>query len=344
LISAQKYAKTVPRIRAVKSRLVRADLYRELIASTPDDILTLLRDSPYTSYIQHPKPENIQNGSMRVFFERAELVYRYSPKEAKPLAAAFMREEEAKDALIVMRQVYEGKPELPLLPTSSIKDTIAFKIRREPEVLASMQRLGELLEKTWFKPYYRKALRVAQETKSPEIFNWMTLAASSDLYANALSAIRSGKNWVEKIICPFLRYKLAASMANAKAIGLQARSIERVLGEVDVCGFSWRDFRAIYEREPGVGELLVSLKEVFPDLNIDAKLDYQLALEQARKTAYRRSKKYAEAMFSSYPFQPAIVAAILTLAKIELYDIVTIMTSIGLGLKSDDFFGLLISL
>ncbi len=330
----------------MKASLIPVEIYKEMVASPSiDEALAALRDTPYLEVIKSKTPSFIQSGILEVFFDRARRIEKYAPKEALPLVQAFYREEEAKDALVIMRTVYEGRSELPILPTGSIQGTLAFKVKKEPEVLVSLQRLVELFDRTWFKPYAREAQRLAGELRSSEIFSWYPLVVSIILYSTALDKVsKRSRRGVERVLCPYLQYKIAGSLSNAKALDLPVRQLDRIYGDLDICGFKWSVFRTAYEREPGVSELLVALRDYMPKLGIDPKKPYQQALEEARKIALKQSLSNSIAAFNGYPFDPALIAASLMLAKIEAFDLTTILTSMSLRLSFDEYKDLIINL
>ncbi len=344
MFSPQKYARVTPRLRSMYAGLIKPEVFRELIStSNLDDAFSALRDTPYIEAIKAKTPDQIQSGALTVYLERARKIEYYAPKEALALVQAFYREEEAKDALVIMKAVFEGRSELPMLPTMNVEGSLAYRVRREPESLVSLQRLVEFFEKTWFKPYAREAYRIATEVKSSDVFLWYPLTLSVLLYSEALRSLPGmTRREVEKILCPYLLYKLVASILNAKAINIPVRELDKAYGELNVCGFKWRQIRGLYERDPSVQELFVSLRDVLPQVELDTKKDYQQALEEAKRQALRTAYKNSVAAFNGYPFTPALLAAFLMLAKIEAYDLITILTSIALRLGHDEYRGLIV--
>ena len=339
-----RYARAVPRLRALKARLLPRETLREVALSPSyEEALTLLRDTPYQGLTTASSPSTIQTVALRVFYERASSARKMLPPEAHLLVDAFTREEEARDVLAILRSIYEGRT-LPYLPTASIQGTLPSRIKRDPDILVSTQRLSEFLDKTWMKPYARTALKLAQEARSPEPITWASLPAALGEYASALARFRGAdRRGLESILCPYLEYKAAAALVNAKAIGVPIRAIARLLEGQEACRIPWQELRQIYEREPGPQEVLYSARELLPTLKIDTKLPYAQALEQARKEALAKSGKAARAAFGGYPFTPVLAAAILMLAKIEMLNITTILTGIKLKLKPDEISELIIT-
>ena len=339
-----RYARAVPRLRAMKARLLQREALREVMLSpTYEEALTLLRDTPYQAITAASSPSTIQAVALGIFAERALRARKMLPEEAHPVVDAFMREEEARDVLAILRSIYEGRT-LPYIPTASVEGTLAWRIRRDPDILVSTQRLAEFLDRTWMKPYARLALRLAQEARSPEPITWASLPASLGEYSRAVEPFGGAdRRGLEAVLCPYIEYKAAASLVNAKMIGIPPRAIARLLEAREACGIPWAELRQVYEREPGPQEVLYSLRELLPQLRVDTKLPLSQALEQARREALSRSGRAAQAAFGGYPFTPVLAAAALMLAKIEMINVTTILTGIRARLKPDEIGELLIT-
>ncbi len=340
-----KYAKAVPLLRVMKASLLTRETIRELsLSPSLDEASTLLRDTPYSDITSATQPSSVQAIALKTFFARMQKALRVLPKEAATIINAFLKEEEARDILAAMRSIAEGK-HLPLLPTASIPGTIPFQIRREPELAVSLQRLVEFLSKTWFKKYAFHAQRLAAETRSIEVYTWMAPTIGLVELSAALNTLKGlERKKVERIICPYLSYKIVASLVNAKALRIPVRILDRILGDLRGCGVTWEPLRGVYEREPGPQEVLSYLREVFPNLELDPKLPYNEALEQARLRALKESGRRAWGVYAGYPFTPALAAAAAMLAKIEMLDVTTVITGIMLKLPPDEIQEMLISL
>ena len=344
--SPSGYAQLVPKLRFLKASLLPADTYKELIgAKSLEETVAILRDTPYSEAARARDPEAVQEEVLRVLIERLRRLERYAPSEARLLLQAFYREEEARDLLILARAVQEGRGSRVRLPTARIEGSLLSIIAREPEALGSLQRLQEVFDRTWIKPYLREASRIAGEVKSGEAYTWYTLALSVLLYVDALKKLDVRERLgVENIICPFITYRITNAMTNAKDMGLPMRTLDRVMEKVEICGFKWKEFRAVYEREVDPQSLLAALKEVFAKLLLDTKLHYSEALEAARKAAYKLAASKALSAYASYPFRPAIVAAAGTLAKIEAMDVQAILAGKLMRLPAEALEGLTINI
>ncbi len=344
--SPSGYAQLVPKLRFLKAILLPGDTFKELIgAKSVEEATAILRDTPYSEAARAGDPERVQEEVLRVLISRLRRLERYAPAEARPLLQAFYREEEARDLLVLARAVQEGRGSQVRLPTMGVEGSLLNLISREPEALGSLQRLQELFDKTWVKQYLREATRIAGEAKTGEAYTWYTLALSVLLYVDALKRLDVRERLgVEDIVCPFITYRITNALINAKDMGLPMRTLDRVMEKVEICGFKWKEFRAVYEREVDPQSLLASLKEVFAKLLIDTKLHYSEALEAARKAAYKLATAKALAAYASYPFKPAIVAAAGTLAKIEAMDVQAILSGKLMRLPSEALESLVISL
>lgn len=338
-----KYALATPKLRVLKAKLLTRESLRELYLSPSlEEALAILRDTPYSSIPVTGNLGGIQSYSLKVFFDRLRAMRRLVPDEAVPVLEAFAREEEARDALAILRAVYEGR-ELPLIPTAHIEGTVAWRLRRDQEALLSTQRLLEALDRTWLKPYARAAVALAQELRSPSPITWMALAAAVREYQSALSQYKGmDRLSLEAILCPYIQYKVLQSLVNAKLLGIPPRALDRILGGLESCRLAWPVLRTSYEREPGPQELLVSARELFHLLRVDPRKPYTEALEEARREALKLSAIEALAAFAGYPFTPVLAAASAMLAKIEMINVVTILTGIQARLKPDEISEMLI--
>ncbi|MCE4625971.1 MAG: V-type ATPase subunit [Desulfurococcales archaeon] len=332
-----RYAKTVPKLRTLKASLLTHEQLRELsLSPSLDDASALLRDTPYSEVSSATMPSTIQTIALKAYFGRAQRILKVLPEGDQQLVLAFLREDEIKDLLAIMRSIYTGT-HLPLLPTASIEGTLTGRIRKDPEALVSMQRLLEALDRSWFKSYARQINRIAQEMKTAEVFTWYSAPASLQEYTNAIAALpRRKRREAEALLCPVLEYKIASTMVNGKALRIPLRIMDRIMRDLNVCGATWDDLRQVYEREPGPQEVLSSLRELLPRLRLEAKQGFEVELEAARRRAWREAYRRANAAYSGYPFTPTLVLAAMILAKAEYMDVTTILTGVLLKMKPDE--------
>ena len=336
---ASEYAVLVPKLRMLKSRLVKEDRIREVIAQPSiEEAAPLLKDSIYQEALQYRDPEQIQATIVRVFYREAARLQRYAPPGAFRLIEAFRRDLESRDLFTAAAMIEAGRSEIISLPTARVPGTLLDKIRQEPEALTSISRLAESLRKTWAYPYLSLAQRLMQE-HGASILSWMPLAVSAREYGEALDLLdpRLGKKSAAQVLCPVLEWRLAAAMINAKRLALPTRILDQILADISACRFRWRTARQVYEREPGVDGLMASLREVLPRVKLDPSRDPVEALEEARVAARSRAKQAALSVFHGYPFHAGLLAAGLMLLLLEAEDLSTILTGIGLGLKPEEY-------
>jgi len=336
---ASGYAVLIPKLRVLKSRLVREDRVREVIAQPSlEEAVALLKDSVFSEAFQYEDPEHIHAGTVRMFYREAGRLDRYTPPGARDLLAAFLRDIEARDLFTAAAMIEAGKTEIIGLPTARIPGTLLDRVRQEPEALTGLTRLAESLRRTWAYPYMALAVRLVQEY-GPGVLGWMPLAVSAREYSRALSLLepRMGRRLASQVLCPVVAWRLAAALVNAKRAGVQTRLLDQLFQGVEACGFSWKKARQVYEREPGVDGFMSGIREVLPTVRLDPSRDPVEALEEARAAARQAAREEAFSVFRGYPFHAGTLAAGLMLLLIEAEDLVTILTGIHLGLKPEEY-------
>jgi len=336
---ASQYAVLVPKLRVLKSRLVREDRVREVIAQPSlEDAVALLKDSVFQEAFQYEDPEHINAGVVRVYYREAGRLARYTPAGARPLLEAFLRDIEARDLFTAAAMIAAGKTEIIGLPTARIPGTLLDRVRQEPEALTGLSRLAESLRRTWAYPYMQLAARLAGEYGS-SVLSWMPLAVAAREYSRALALLepRMGRRLAQEVLCPVVAWRIAAALVNAKRQGVPARLLDALLADAQACGFNWRRARQVYEREPGVDGLMAGLREVLPGVRLDPSKPPVEALEEARAAARSSAKEAGLRVFQGYPFHAGTLAAGLMLLLLEAEDLVTVLTGIRLGLKPEEY-------
>jgi hypothetical protein len=159
---------------------------------------------------------------------------------------------------------------------------------------------------------------------------WYHLPFTSKFYSTAVSRIpRRERHGVERIVCPLVEYRLAASLIQAKEIGISLKTLDSILGGLRVCGVDWSILRVEYEREPDSTTLAAALKPLFPDLSLEGKSTTEIlasAMRSYREVALRRSMS----AFAGYPFQAKLPVATAMLLKLQVEDVRSMISAMKL--------------
>ncbi len=335
---ARDYAVFVPKARTLRARILQEERIREVIAQPGlEEALNLLRDTMYSEALQYKRPDLIQAALIRNYATVIDRLAKATPRQAVPLIEAFRRDLEARDLAAIASSVARGTPVDPHdYPMAGVEGSLIHRLVRDQEALGSMQRLVEALRGSWAEEYSQLMLRLSQEGLGLE---WLGLAISAREYSKALSLLdpRMGRKTASRILCPLIKWRITASLIQAKREGIPARHLDHVYADVPDCKVKWRKVRLVYEREPGIEGLVASLREVIPGIQLESSKDIQEALAQARAEARKKAKEEALKAFQGYPFHSGLVAATLTLLLIDLEDLSTILTGLSLGLSPEEY-------
>ena len=332
------YAKVVPRIRALIPKLAGEERVREILSQPGlEEALGFLRDTVYAEGLQAEPPWLIQARIMGALYRRAQLIASLSPPEAARLARAFIGDDEARDAFTLLEMLETGEPRIEELPTAHAEGTILYRARRDPEVVATPQRLQEYLAETWLAPYLALAQRLRGEL-GPYALRVAGAVAGIAGYLEAIEKLdpRLGAPWASRILCPLLSWRITAILLALKERGAGSRTVAQLFPKSRWCRLAPSKIRSIYEREQDPRGLAASIREAVPHAPpIDQARDLDEALGEARREARARARRAARASLQSYPFHAGLVAGGLTLLKLDAEDLATVLTGIRLGMDPE---------
>ena len=336
--SPSKYAQLVPKLRALKSKLITLDRVREVVAQPSlEEAVSFLKDTIYGEALSSGDLASLQRSLTEFYCSRLDSIAKATPREASPLIEAFKHEVEAGDLVVVAQAVGRGG-ERPETSTKNIESCEAMKALSEPDALTSTTRFLEVVQGTWASRYQSVLKKVIESRGSP-LASWARLVIVAGEYSRALEALepRVSRRAAARVLCPYLNWMIAASLLQAKREGVEARLLEEVLVNVPSCGFRLSRARLVYEREAGVEGLIASISEAVPGVRIEASKDLVEALESARVEARRESARRASGIFSGFPFHAGILAAGVMLLKFNIEDLVTVLHGVALRLPSEEY-------
>lgn len=344
-MSAPGYARVVPVLRVLYSRLYGSERIRELAATASlDDVLSGIRDSLYGHAAEQRLPERVAAEMYRIYHGIVSRVASLAPPQGEGVALYFTRADELEDSMVLAYRASSGQPGgAGGLPTAAVRGTLAWRAAQEPDVASSVQRLLEAAPR-WLRPLLATAERAASSQRDSWVFLLARPALKALLLWDALERAEArGRVEVSRILCPALRAEAAAAALNAVALGAGGRSLEAAWRPAPrgLCGLDWAAAAAAAAREEDPSAVAAALRQSMPDLRLEGRAPLEqaaAAIRWGRLAARRR----AEAAFQGYPFHAGLLAAGLLLARLELEDLRAIVLSTYYRLHSGTY-GVLLS-
>lgn len=322
------YAQAIVVARAIKSRLLKSDVIREAaLAKDLGEALIALRESLYPGIGEAKTLTQALTSIWTGYFKTIEHLARVTPGEALDVVLAPLREEDLRDLLIIIYRAVAGKPVDEKLPSAFYDKTLTYNVLRDPELLASPQKILEFTEGTWAYSYVEDSLKLARELKGLPAL-WSIPLIVVRLYHDSIEKL--GLNDVrslEKLLCPHLEYKILSSLTVAKQFDVPLKLIEIAVGDMsEVCGGSVEELKSIYEREADAVSVANELKGILRNIRIEGKSVNEI-LVNALRSSRQVLKARAITAMSGYPFNPAFLAASVILLKIEVETLSYIVSS-----------------
>ncbi|MEM2224022.1 MAG: V-type ATPase subunit [Acidilobaceae archaeon] len=322
------YAESIVVARAIKSRLLRLDVIREAaLASDLGEALLALRESIYTGLSESKTLTQALTALWSSYFKTVRYMARFTPGEAIDSVMAMEREEDLRDLLVVMQRAYSGRPLDERLPSTLYEGTLTSIIVKDPEALTSYQKIGELAARTWASSYVNDALRVIREVKVGLPIIWAIPLLIVKLHYSHISKLSGAKRrGLENLLCPHLEDKILSSLILAKNLDIPVKLLETLWAGIRICDFSLESIRSVYEREADPLSLAGELRGVLRDIKIEGKT-MQDILSSSRKSSRLALRRNAIHVMSGYPFNPAFLVSSLILLRLEVDDILFILSS-----------------
>ena len=337
---ASAYAKVLPRLRVLYSKLVPEDRLREASSTASlSDALQELRDTPYGAAAEAPRLGEALKSIFSVYASRVEAIARNSPPQAREAAEAFIREEMLRDSMAVLAALLGGTYlDIRSLVTYVVEDSPLRVLAQDPEALSSPQRMVEALARfKWLEPMLSRALELSQQARDPRAVDIYTSAAAVELYSRALEPMEGyGRRASLAILCPRLEYIAAAAAVEASLQGIPPRILAAASPELDACD-SWRGMASAYEREQTPEALLAYLRQARPELGFEGKTPRE-ALRNASRVSRERVRAAALRAFKGYPLHGGMVVATLSLARLEYEAVKALVAATALRLHPDEYY------
>ncbi len=337
------YSQLVPKVRVYKSMLLTPDRVREIMSTSElKEALAQLRDTIYSQASEASTLEEAYRLLEAGYILSLRRLAEVSPPDARMVFEAFIGDYELRDVLSALQRVVIGNPGLYEYPSYYVEGSMLRRISQDPEALGSPSRFIESLAGSWMHHYANKALQLYNEAKNPLLIEWAHLEATLELYTRPLIESRAmDKSLLSKILCPIVEYKTLSGLIQAKVAELDTRIISALIRPCKPCGLNPEDLRQAYDREATPKDLASTVKDVLKYVRPEGD-DLGQILHSARQSMRSALKRGARAVLSSYPFTPAIAAAISALLRLEVEDVNVVLSSIVLKLNVDEYSNLII--
>ncbi len=331
------YAQAIVVARAIKSRLLKGEEIREMALSKDlNEALLALRESQYRGVGEAKSLTQIFSSVWGSYFRIVRYMVRVAPGEALNAVLAVEREEDLRDLLIIMQRVASNRPVEETLPSSFYDGTLTYQVLRDPELLTSPHKIVEALQKTWAAPYLETSLNIMREVKEGLPIVWAIPLVTTRLYSDAIKDLRGAKkSGLERLLCPHIEAKILSSLTMAKELGVQTRILEIAWGNIRACNVSLKTVREIYERETEIASLAEELRGILRNVKFEGKTLKDIKTTSSRNSKLAMKARALEAM-SGYPYNPAFLIASLILLKLEVNNILLILSSKEYKLKPDE--------
>jgi vacuolar-type H+-ATPase subunit C/Vma6 len=324
-----EYAQAAVVARAIKSRLLRADVLREAaLAKDLGEALITLRESMYPGVGEAKTLTQALTSIWGGYFKTIRHMAKVTPGEALNIVLALEREEDLRDITTIAYRSAVGKPVEEKLPSAFYEGTLTYNILRDPELLASPQKILEFTEDTWAYKYVEPALRVTRELKGGATPLWAIPLLIARLYNDSMEGLSSEKrSGLERLLCPHIEYRLLSALVMARHLDIPSRFIDMVMGrKVTLCGAPLEELKGLYEREADPVSLAGELRGLLRDIRVEGKSVYEILFNSMRSSRYNLKSRAISSM-SGYPFNPAFITASLVLLKLEVEMITFIVAS-----------------
>jgi len=337
-VGAAGYARVLPYARIVLSRLLSVDRLKEVMQSrSVEEVAAALRDSLYPGAGEAKSIEDLERAVWRGYFGVLSKMKKLAPGSAWEPLRLYVDLEEAKDILVIAQAAARGGTPPRDLPSYYAPESRSLALAKalqenpgsRPQEVAPDPAVARLVE---------EALAFERQVGVPGALLLYYTRAVKESMLNALSSMGAAERVLfARVACPRIRYILVSTMLEAKAAGVEARSLDQVLGGPSVCGIEWSSIRGVYEREEDYYGLAGSLRE-YTGWKLEGETLGRI-LESAKAQYRLEAREAAGAAVSSYPMQPGFLAGVVELVKLEAEDVVLLSTAVHLNLKPEEIAG-----
>ncbi|MEM1873344.1 MAG: V-type ATPase subunit [Acidilobaceae archaeon] len=329
------YAKPIVVARALKARLLRPEVLRELaLAKDFDEAVSVLGESLYPEAREAKNLLQAQMAVWRGYFRSVYKLAQACPQHLREVALLFAREEELKDLMIIAHKVRYRLPLQERLP-SMFYETLAYSLSREPEKLLSIDSLLDAIRDTWAHSYLAEALSLVEEHRIETPLYTLSALYTVRMYSETLEPLSSlDLRDLEVIVCPKLEPLLFSGLIHSKAYGIPVDAVKAILKPLSICGWRVGDLVEAYSRALDFRVLAEELSKSMGVRVVGETLDEVLA--SILIGGGRRLRRIAYKVMAGDPYRPAFIIAPLALLKLEVEDVLLILASKVYKVKPED--------
>ena len=322
------YAFAAPRLKAFRVKSLTADQLRELLMASPQDVQRILREIYYTKGIEDlGDPENIDKSLRRVYMSIASFLRRSSPPEAHPIINSMISRYIGEDVAYIMATVVSGGQ----IDSSRIASMIYEPgVARLAEIASEENTLEALAKETKFLEAYmdpQKPLALYASIKEPWSLYWGFHIESTLSMARVLDTMRRGDRvLLEPIMCNRVDYELSASLLQLSLeeqlyVKKLVEALRRLYPSMRGCRITSELVDSIMD-QINTPPAVLSIIQRIPVIGDFFKGKEPLEALLAADVEYRRfMRSRIDYVYSTAPFHPGFVAAVLQLVELDMTDL-----------------------
>lgn len=315
------YAEVIPRVRGVKSRLVRPEVMKEAaVAESMSEALSLLREAPYPGLSEAKTIAQASQIIWTTYFKTVGKLADLSPSPAREIVRSLLLEEDLRDVLSIYHLAVSGKVVEEKLPSYYLPGSVTRSIYEDPEAFSSPQKIERIAEGAEISIYFQRATSVYAKLKEGPAALWAIPMAVAALYADVAEID------AEELLCPRIEEELFSALLLSKVFGADPRLVESTLPEAPACGLEKRSLLFAYSAEAEPLALAGELRNIMRSIKPEGKSLDEVLLS-TRRSARQRILKSSYRIFAGYPFNASFVLAGALLLRMEVENLLYIISS-----------------
>ncbi|MEM0340251.1 MAG: V-type ATPase subunit [Acidilobaceae archaeon] len=335
-IAPLDYAKPIVIARVLKTRLLRPEVIKEIsLAKDFEKAVSVLGESLYPEVREAKNLFQAETAVWRGYFRSVFKLAEVCPSYLKDVVLLFAREEELKDLMIIAQKVKLKAPLHERLPSMHY-DTLVYSLIREPEKLLSLESMMTALKDTWVHAYLSEALSLVEEHRLEVPLYVFSAPYTVRIYSETLEPLSPiDLKDLEVLLCPRLKPLLFAGLVHSKVYGVPLEVLDTILRPISICGFDIPFLLEVYSRAIHFKDLAEDLGKTLDIKVVGESLDE--VLSGALIGGGRVLRKIANKIMIGDPYRPAFIIAPLVLLRLEVEDVLLILSSKTYDVKPADF-------
>ena len=322
------YAFAAPRLKAFRVKSLTADQLREILMASPQDIQRILREVYYTKGVEElGDPVSLDMSLRRIYMATAAFLRKSSPPESHPIINSMISRYIGGDVAYIMTTVIMGGQ----IDSSRIASMIYEPgIARLAEIASEENTLDALVKEIKFLEAYmdpQKPIMLYSSIKEPWSLYWGFHIESALSMARVLeSASRGDRGSLEPIMCPRIDYELSASflqlsLEEQQYVKKLVEILKRLYPGMRGCRVTSALIDSIIDQINTPPAVLSTIQRV-PVVGDFFKGKEPLEALLTADVEYRKfMRSRIDYVYSTAPFHPGFVAAVLQLIELDITDL-----------------------